>query len=101
MSALNLLTVEMRRALHRRLVYVLVGLGVLGSTVAGVIAFVTSTGRSLAELRADGGHPAVMTDWWAAGGEGGVLLMAAIPLLVGGLLGGASVAGAEWRADSS
>jgi hypothetical protein len=73
---------------------------VLGIALLGVIAFFDSAGRTPAQLAANGTHPALMADWWVAGGGDGILMIAAIPLLLGGLLGGASVAGAEWRAGT-
>jgi ABC-2 type transport system permease protein len=98
---MNLLLTEMRRALHRRVVRVLIVLALVACAVAGVIAFTTSSGRSLAELHADGAtHPAVMRDWWIAAGGEGALTIASFFLLLGGLIGGATVAGAEWRAGT-
>jgi hypothetical protein len=96
-----LLYVEMRRALHRRVVHVLIALALIACALAGVIAFVDSAGKSLAELHANGStHPAVMRDWWLAGNGDSSLLLASFFLLLGAFFGGASVAGAEWRAGS-
>lgn len=100
MELMNLWIVEMRRALHRRVVRVLVVLALVGIGVLGVVAFVDSAGKTVADLGVNGTHPAVMADWWVAGSGDGILMIAAVPLLVGGLLGGASVAGAEWRAGT-
>lgn len=100
MTFTNLLVCEMRRALHRRLVWVLFALAFVGICLLGFIAFFDSAGKTVAELGGEGAHPALMAHWWIAGGEDGTLLIGAIPLLVGGLLGGASVAGAEWRAGT-
>jgi hypothetical protein len=98
---MNLLVVEMRRALRRRLVRVLILMALIGCAVVGVIAFTSSAGKSLAELQVDGHHhPAVMRDWWIAGGGDGALAVSSFFLLLGGLVGGASVAGAEWRAGT-
>src|SRR4051794_6337617 len=88
---------EMRRALHRRVVWVLVLLALIGICLLGVVAFVDSTRRSVAELGADGTHPAIMADWWVSGHDDGILLIAGLPLLLGAVFGGASVVGAEWR----
>jgi hypothetical protein len=97
----SLFVVDMRRALHRRVVRVLVLLALVGCAVAGVIVFVDSAGRSLAELRQGGeGHPAIMRDWWITGGGDGALTVASFFLVLGGLVGGATVAGAEWRAGT-
>lgn len=95
----TLLRIEMRRALHRRAIRVLIGLGLAGCAVAGVIAFFSSTGKTVAELQEYGQttHPAVMTDWWVSGSGDGLLVMGFFFLLLGGLFGGATVAGAEWR----
>jgi hypothetical protein len=100
MGALTLVTVEMRRALRRRAVRALILLAFLGIVTLGLVAFFDSAGQSVAQLRAGGDHPALMSSWWVAGTGEGVLLIAAIPLLIGGLLGGATVAGAEWRAGT-
>ncbi len=98
---MNLLVVEMRRALHRRVVRVLILMALIGCAAVGVIAFVDSAGKSLAELQVNGNHhPAVMRDWWIAGGGDGALSVSSFFLLMGGLVGGASVAGAEWRAGT-
>lgn len=100
MTFANLLVCEMRRALHRRLVWVLIAISFVGIGMLGVIAFFDSAGKSAAELTLEGTHPAVMIGWWVAGGGDGILLIGALPLFIGGLLGGASVAGAEWRAGT-
>jgi hypothetical protein len=97
----NLCLVEMRRALRRRVVRVLILLALIGCAAVGVIAYASSAGKTLAELHADGAiHPAVMHDWWIAGGGDGALAIASFFLLLGGFIGGASVAGAEWRAGT-
>ena len=95
---MNLLMSEMRRSLHRHVVWVLIGLALLGIGLLGVIAFTDSAGRSVADLGREGNHPALMVDWWTPGGGDGILMIAGLPLLLGGLFGGASVIGAEWRA---
>lgn len=98
---MNLLVVEMRRALHRRAIRVLVGLGLAMCVVAGLVAFTASSGKTLFELTtADDSQPAVMRDWWIAGTGDGVLSIASFFLVLGGLFGGATVAGAEWRANT-
>lgn len=95
---MRLLRIEMRRALHRRAVRVLIAIAVFGCAMAGVIAFVGSSGKSVGELRFDDeGHPAIMTDWWIAEANEGFLIIAVFFLLMGGLIGGATVAGGEWR----
>jgi ABC-type transport system involved in multi-copper enzyme maturation permease subunit len=97
---IDLLMSEMRRALHRRVVWMLIALALLGVAALGVVAFVDSAGKSLADLGRDGEHPAVMVNWWTAGGGDGILMIAALPLLIGAVLGGASVLGGEWRAGT-
>jgi hypothetical protein len=97
----TLLAVEMRRALRRRVVRVLILLALLGCAFAGVIAFTSSAGRTVADLHAGGArHPALMRDWWIPGTGDGTLVISALFLLLGGFFGGASVAGAEWRAGT-
>ena len=65
---MNLLMVEMRRAMRRRVVRVLIVIALVGCAFAGVIAFSSRAARRLAELQANGDmHPAVMADWWVAG----------------------------------
>jgi hypothetical protein len=97
----NACRVEMRRALHRRVVRVLILMALVGCVAIGTIAFVTSAGKTLADLHAnDSIHPAVMKDWWLPGGGDGFLAVASLFLLLGGFVGGATVAGAEWRAGT-
>src|SRR3954454_11720609 len=100
MTMTNLFRSEIRRALHRRLVWALLAIAAVGVGVFGVIAFVDSGGRSVADLAAHGGHPALLRSWWLPQGDGSILLITVMPLVVGALLGGASVAGAEWRAGT-
>lgn len=100
MELTHLVVVEMRRALHRRVVHFLVALALVGVAAVGLVAFFDSAGKTVADLQRNGEHPAVMAGWWVPGTGEGILLIAAIPLLIGGLLGGASVAGAEWRAGT-
>ena len=98
---MNLLAVEMRRAMRRRVVRVLILLALLGCAFAGVIAFTGSSGKTLAELHArNHTHPAVLTDWWVSAKSEGAVIMATLFLLLGGFFAGAAVAGAEWRAGT-
>jgi hypothetical protein len=98
---MNLLRVEMRRALHRRIVWVLAGLAIAMSAVAGLIVYVDSAdGLSLAQRSGHELHPANLASWWVHGNGDGYLVVAAMFLLIGALVGGASVAGAEWRAGT-
>jgi hypothetical protein len=97
---MNLLMVEMRRALRRRVLRVMILLALFWCAFAGVIGFLSSSGKTLAELHRRGAtHPAVLTDWWAPGQDSAVLT-AAIFLMLGGFFTGAAVAGAEWRAGT-
>ena len=98
---MKLFEIEMRRALRRRAVRVLIALACVACVFAGVVAFVGSAGKSLLELRLeDEGSPAIVTDWWTPDGEEGFLVLAMFFLLIGGLFGGATVAGGEWRANT-
>jgi hypothetical protein len=98
---MNLLKTEMRRALHRRAVRVLISIALFGCAVAGVISYIGSAGKTLTELRFDDeGHPAVMSEWWIADANEGFLAVAMFFLFLGGFFGGATVAGAEWRAGT-
>jgi hypothetical protein len=98
---MSLLMTEMRRALHRRIVWVLVGLAVALSAVAGLIVYLDSAdGLSAAQRLGHELHPANLASWWVAGNGDGYLAVASFFLLIGALIGGASVAGAEWRAGT-
>jgi hypothetical protein len=98
---MNLLQVEMRRALHRRVVWVLIGVALLGCAAAGIISFIDSRGKSLSELQyGDEIHPAVLAHWWISSKHDGIVLIPAFFLLLGGMFGGAAVAGAEWRSNT-
>jgi hypothetical protein len=94
----RLTIVEMRRALHRRLVWWMVTLGVALCAAAGVIVFITSTDPS--EVARDPAHPAHLSSWWSVGTGDSYLLTSALLLVVGAAICGASVAGAEWRAGT-
>jgi len=95
--AAHLTVVEMRRALHRRLVRWMVALALALSAAAGVIVYLSS--RDPAELRRAADHPAQMASWSVGNGDS-YLLTAAVFLVVGAAICGASVAGAEWRAGT-
>lgn len=91
---------ELRRVLHRRVVWGLVAVGTAGIALFGVIAFTDSSGRSVAEMRAEGTHPALMAGWWVEGSGDGILTMAAFMLVLCAVIGAASVVGGEWRAGT-
>ena len=96
-SIVHLTFVEMRRALHRRLVRWMVLLAVALSALTGVIVYVTS--RDPVALAREPSHPAHMESWWGQANDG-LLLTAAMFLVVGAAICGASVAGAEWKAGT-
>ena len=98
---MNLLVVEMRRAGHRRVVRGMILLALLACVVAGVVAFTSSAGKTIAELHVGNEpHPAVLADWWSARDADGAVLVASFFLLLGALFTGAAVAGSEWRAGT-
>lgn len=96
----SMLVVEMRRALHRRLVRWMITLALALCALSGVVIYLSS--RDPVELARSTDHPANMASWWATGGARGdsLLLTAALFLVVGAAICGASVAGAEWRAGT-
>lgn len=95
-----LLMTEMRRALHRRAVRVLIAIALVGCGFAGLIGYLASRGKTIVQLRLDEGNPAVMTNWWIADDHVGVLSVGMFFLFLGGFFAGATVAGAEWRAGT-
>lgn len=97
MKLLRLTVVEMRRALHRRLVRWMIVLAAACCAVAGLMVFLSS--GDPVKFVQDQGHPARMVNWWPAGGSD-FLTTAALFLVVGAAICGASVAGAEWRAGT-
>lgn len=97
---MNLLMTEMRRALHRRAVRTLMSIALVGCVLAGVIGYLASSGKTVAQLRLDEGNPAVMANWWIADDHVGLLSVGMFFLFLGGFFGGATVAGAEWRAGT-
>lgn len=98
---MNLLAVEMRRALRRRAVRVLIAIGLLGCVAAGLVAWFGSSGKSLAELRLDEeGSPAILTYWWIAESRDGFLVIAVFFLILGAFFAGATYVGGEWKAGT-
>lgn len=98
---MNLLVVEMRRAMRRRVIRVLILIALGWCAFAGVVAFLSSNGKTVAELHSKKGlHPAVLLDWWVPGKGDNAVTTAALFLLIGGFFAGAAVAGAEWRAGT-
>lgn len=97
MSA-HLLAVEVRRALHRRSVWWLVLVAVTGAVAMGAISLISSAGSDPIALMARGvRHPSILRDWWIPAGGDGALLMGGLFLLMGGVIGGATATGGEWR----
>lgn len=89
-----MLITEVHRALSRTLVRVLVILALLVSVVGSVLSFVntTASGRDAA------GHvPFRLVELWSPQQEEGVLLVVYLLLVMGAIVGAASVIGAEWR----
>ncbi len=97
-SLAQVVWVEMRRALHRRIVRWMVVVALAGCVVTGVAAFLSS--RDPIALARAHDHPAHLSSWWVAGTADGVLTVGALFLVVGAAICGASVAGAEWRAGT-
>ena len=100
---MNLLIVEMRRALRRRAIRILIAVGLMGCVIAGVVTWFGSSGKTLLQLRADQeGSPAIMTDWWINDGNEaeGFLVIAVFFLLLGAYFAGSTYAGGEWRAGT-
>jgi hypothetical protein len=97
MNFLTVTVVEMRRALHRRLVRWMVALAVGMCAFVGFIVF--STSADTLKLEASPDHPANMYYWWYENGQG-FLTVAASFLAIGAAICGASVGGAEWRAGT-
>ncbi len=90
---ITLIAIELRRALARRLVLVLIGLALIGTATAGVVTFI-QTGKATPDA------PIALVELWPTGGEDAILMATAFFLAVGALFAGASVAGAEWRTGS-
>ncbi|HEX2040290.1 MAG TPA: ABC transporter permease subunit [Acidimicrobiales bacterium] len=117
---IGLFLTEVRRDLSRRLVWVLVGLALLGAVVAGGIAFANAEGspgrRAFVQCTATPSGETVcsesfgeplppqqfeLTELWPEDTDEGPLLAVPIVFLaIGGLLAGASTVGAEWRAGT-
>lgn len=89
----TLLALEARRALSRRFVRGLLAVGALLAVTTGVLARVLTSEQDV--LAADR-HIGRLTDLAATDGDS-VLAAALLYLAIGALIGGASVAGAEWR----
>lgn len=121
---MSLFLVEVRRCLSRRLVWVLVAIAFVGIVVTGVVVFAnaarTTPGpalTSVCEMRVVTPgqapveqcgimvpvvvEPFALTDLWPLDDEGDPALAASVFFLaIGGMLAGASMIGAEWRAGN-
>jgi len=97
---MNLLMTEMRRAVHRRAVQALIAIALVGCMFAGLIGYLASRGKTIAQLRLAEDTPAVMANWWIADDHIGVLSVGMFFLFLGGFFAGATVAGGEWRAGT-
>jgi hypothetical protein len=91
-----LCTVEARRALSRRAVRALVGIALLGIAITGVAVF-AANGDFDPTVRRGDIEVARLTHLWVTGSADGVLGGTLLFLAVGGLIGGATVVGAEWQ----
>ena len=99
---MNLLIVEMRRAMRRRVVRVLILLALVGVRVRRRDRVLESSGKTLAELHADGDlHPAVLRRLVGRGsGPTAPCSSRQCSCCSVGCSAGAAVAGAEWRAGT-
>jgi ABC-2 family transporter protein len=88
----TMLGVEIRRCFHRRLVRWLIAIAVLGCLVTAFIARRAANDDSLT----DQFH---LVELWVPGGDS-ILGVGAIFLIIGAVVGGASMIGAEWRAGT-
>jgi len=89
----TLISIELRRALARPLVHLLIALALLGTAIAGVVVFI-QTGKPSSSA------PVNLVALWPTNGEDPILLVTSLFLAIGALFAGASVAGAEWRTGS-
>jgi hypothetical protein len=125
----NLIAIELRRCFARRLVWVLIGLAVLATAFAGYMAWHTRDAARAGDLpsaRAEqqqavetcmqqrseevclAAHPLEVHDrrfeivelWMEGSDQLGVIAIPATFLVIGAVLGGASMVGAEWRAGT-
>lgn len=94
----RLTAVEMRRALHRRLVIWMIVIAAAGNFLVGLIVFLSS--QDSAYYPQAEGNPARMVNWWSPDDGGYFLITAAVFLIIGAVICGASIAGAEWRAGT-
>jgi len=89
---ITLVGVEIRRCLARRLVRWLVLIGVVGCATTGYFAHRAARHDELTD-------PFRLVELWVPGGDS-ILGFAGIFLIIGAVVGGASMIGAEWRAGT-
>jgi hypothetical protein len=104
------LLVEVQRNLARRLVRVLILLAIGACAVAGALTWAADDdgpdrfqpqGAQVVDGQPDPTPWALdLVELWPANGGDPILAMAAVPLMMGGLIAGASMIGAEWRAGT-
>lgn len=107
---MNLLVVEMRRALHRRIIRWMLLLAVALCVLTGVLALLnsgdfeettTTTVSSFSGAVDTDPHIARLSDLWRADDPGSSTLTALLLFLaVGAFVCGASIVGAEWKAGT-
>ena len=85
-----LIVTEARRDLSRWAIRFLICLALLATAVLGIGLYLASGPD----------EPVDLVDLWPKDGQDGFLLVAAFFLLLGGFFGGATVMGAEWRANT-
>jgi ABC-type transport system involved in multi-copper enzyme maturation permease subunit len=90
----RLFAVEARRALSRRAIRVLIGIALAGIALTGTIAYAASDDFNASNLDP---NIARLTDLWSSGGGENVLSSTILFLVVGAMIGGATVTGAEWQ----
>jgi len=96
MTLVHLVIVEMRRALHRRVVWWMSALALAGCVVLGIVALATVGETD--PLVAD--HPGFMRSWPLSSDGDSLLGVGAGFLAIGAAVCGASVGGAEWKAGT-
>jgi len=96
---MRLVGVEIRRALSRRLVRALIVIALIATALTAVLVYRDAAAHGVKRASEDV-QGAVLTDLWRAHRGSGTLSITTVFLAIGGLIGGASVIGAEWRAGT-
>ncbi len=97
---MRLLRLEMRRALHRKAVRWLILVALVGIAFFGVIVWFNSANYASIEMSGRQESPALMRTWWRQDRNDGLPVQVAFFLIFGGVICGATVAGAEWKANT-